>query len=73
MVTTVRMICRELDPKGRLMPVEMAEKLLRQQAITKRHNWVLAPGFQFTNGIITKSNKGAAKKSRPRGGDTGGS
>jgi hypothetical protein len=62
--TIVYLDCKSLGIKARTFKVDVAQALLQYQARKKITDWELTPkkGYQFKDGIITRTNKGADKE-----------
>lgn len=74
MTTIVYMDCKSLGIKGKVFNIDHAQALLQYQVKKKFTDWELTPkkGYQFKDGIITRTNKGADKEpSQPEADTTG--
>jgi hypothetical protein len=73
MTTKVYLDCKSLGITGKVFNIDHAQALLQYQVRKKFTDWELTPkkGYQFKDGIITRTNKGADKEPSEPGADTG--
>ena len=64
MTTEVYMDCKSLGIKAKSFKINHAQALLQYQNKKKFTDWELTPkkGYQFKDGIICRTNKGADKE-----------
>jgi hypothetical protein len=74
MVSKVKLSCAVLGIEGREFDLPHAERLLQYQERKRKTDWQITPGsgYQFHNGVISKTSNRGSKKAEVQDTDTGG-